>query len=146
VIAIDDAMKMHPMAIEHQSLANCIPYLPSLPEPRLEMQFVVLTEDEYDAHGAAWIYRMVYKHYTGEMKSLLLGSTYTTYKDPYKPYKGRWPNAKSSNRMTTPFRDGVHIMYDAWRFRLPAFVIFGDEVEWLEVQPEMAKKAMEARI
>ncbi len=102
----------------------------TLPLPRLEIEIAELTAQYDDAEvclGIVYIYRLVYRHLTGFVRSIPLGRTTST--------GGRMPRVRARlGVLDWPFRDGAHIHHDAAHLGLPGFLRRGDEV--LPLQPE----------
>jgi hypothetical protein len=98
-----------------------------LPVPRLEIEIV---QDHYPdgAHaGIVYIYRLVYRHLTGILRSIPLGRTTSsgTMLDDWPP----WLNGDAH----WPFRDGAHIHHDATHLDLPGFLRCGDD--YIQLDP-----------
>ena len=83
-----------------------------LPLPRLEIR----CENLGDWYNWQWTYSLVYKHVTETVVFVPLGSTKCGG-------SGRMP-LDFEGKPDLPFREGVHIRYDAKNMNLPAFAIF----------------------
>lgn len=90
------------------------------PVPRLEIEIVENRHPKGWHLGIVCIYRLVYRHLTGTLRSIPLGRTTssgTTSKN--------WTFALNSSNW--PFRDSAHIHHDAAHLGLPGFLRYGDE-------------------
>lgn len=94
-----------------------------LPVPRIEMIFEAvgdgITDDAYYNHE--WTYGIVTKPYTFQWdfkdKLLFIPLSKTTGSGGNNVSR-----IKSTGKIDTPFRDGVHIKFDSLMFGLPAFI------------------------
>lgn len=92
-----------------------------LPVPRLEIRWTPLGRGRYN-----WLasYNLAYRHLLGHVMSVPLGATRQSGGDERGPVR--------EGKVETPFRDGVHIMHDAWALKLPAYAVCGDVVTKIE--------------
>tara|TARA_R100001132_G_C3272133_1_gene94203 strand:- start:1649 stop:2158 length:510 start_codon:yes stop_codon:yes gene_type:complete len=90
----------------------------SLPIPRLEMEWYPSEDGTWEKYTVE--YRMVMKHMLGHVAIIPLGST-KIEGPPGSPWDR--PNAEQEGIPRLPFRDGVHIKWDAGHLNLPAFAV-----------------------
>lgn len=102
----------------------------SLPVPRLEIRWT--PEGRFPGYNWLASYNLVYQHLLGHVMVVPLGSTKQGGGDARGPVR--------DGKVETPFRDGVHIMHDAWALRLPAYAICGGVVTKVEPGTDQQRK------
>lgn len=102
-----------------------------LPVPRIEIVHECRT-DLRDRYTAIWYQRLVLRHYSLGVWVLDIGQTLTTETDPLSA--GKSP-AQEHATISTPFRMGVDVRWDALQLNLPAYAIVGAVVEQQEPLP-----------
>lgn len=117
-----DRLKSYLPWTEHYDLPDAAP---DLPIPRLEIEWV--ERNAYDGYQWECRYVLVRRHLLGDVECVPLGSTKVGRSQP--PEIG-------NEHMDLPFRDGVHIQWDARHLGFPAFVRYGDQVRPIDPMPD----------
>lgn len=120
---VRDKLECAEANLEHMSrhgwmLKRLLPAEQTLPVPRLELTVVRSSEEELN-----WYYRIVYRHFDGDVVSLPISQTRS---------RGHTREPIHDGLIDLPLRDGVHIHHDMAHLSLPAFIVCGDRVEQLD--------------
>ncbi len=122
-----------------------------LPSPRLQIEWE-RGEDEEDTGMPVWLawYELIMPTVPGDCRTSCKArprmDTAVTWHDGanihvrmgFTRCTGGLPPVNSRGEVDTPFRDGVHIQWDAERLKLPAFAVWGDRAS--DVIAEMASE------
>lgn len=126
------------LTAERDSIQRQLEYLPggwrqeielpkeqTLPVPRLEL---VLTQE--DKFTRVWSYRIVRRHFTGEVLATPIGSITSRGGGSDSPY---YTSGEFAGKLRLPMREGAHICHDMAHLNLPGFAVCGDHVDDLSV-------------